>query len=50
MIIIFPILFTALAYFAGKGIKKHSMVYYIGATVLAIAAFLLADKTKVVSF
>ena len=48
MIIIFPILFTALAYFAGKGIKKHSMVYYIGATVLAIAAFLLADKTKVV--
>lgn len=46
MVIIFPILFTALAYYAGKGIKKHSLKIYIGATIVAIIAFLLADKVK----
>lgn len=38
---------TLLAVFFGKGIRKYSVILYVGALVFGIAAFFLVDKIKV---
>ncbi len=38
---------TILAYFFGKGIRKHSVKLYVAATILSIASLFLIDQIKI---
>lgn len=43
----FIIVFTLLAVYKGNFIRKHNVKLYIGATILAIVAFVLKDKVPI---
>lgn len=43
----FIVILTVLAYFKGKFIRKHNLKLYIGATILAVIAFILRYKVPV---
>lgn len=43
----FVIIWTVLAYFQGKFIRKHNLKLYIGATILALVTFLLRYKVPI---
>lgn len=44
IVLVFLILFTALAFYYGNFIRKHSLKFYIGTSIFSIVAFLLNDK------
>ena len=46
IVVIFVALLTLLAVYKGKWVRNQNLKLYIGATVLAIVAFLLRDKVK----
>lgn len=46
IVVIFVALLTLLAVYKGKWVRNQNLKLYIGATVLAIIAFLLEDKVK----
>lgn len=48
IVIPFAIIFTLLAIFANKGIRRHNIKLYIAATIISIVAFLAKDKIKLV--
>ncbi|KFZ26672.1 MAG: Sulfoxide reductase heme-binding subunit YedZ [Candidatus Izimaplasma bacterium HR2] len=47
IVVIFVALLTLLAVYKGKWVRNQNLKLYIGATVLAIIAFLLEDKVKI---
>ncbi len=48
IVVPFVIIFTLLAFYQGKFIRKHNVKFYIGASILSVIAFLIADKVKIV--
>lgn len=43
----FALLLTAFAYFKGNVVRKHNVIFYIGAIILATITFLLRYKVKI---